>query len=190
MTSIVAISTPKGVYLGGDLAGSNGHTIGTTTQSKVCAKEDFLIGYTGSFRAGQIVEHGWYPPARVEGISDYIYLVLAVIPSMMECLTENGYGGHDGEEVRGGNFVLVYRGHIYEVQTDYSIIEWDQPVVCVGSGGDVTEAACNGMLIMNELLPKTKKVSVEDIITTALEITSEKIVSVRGCGTILFQEVK
>tara|TARA_R110002153_G_scaffold243548_1_gene398918 strand:- start:4337 stop:4930 length:594 start_codon:yes stop_codon:yes gene_type:complete len=188
MTSIVAISTEEGVYLGGDLAGSNGHNIGEVSQSKVFGVGEFLVGYCGSFRAGQIVEHAWRPPARSEGVCDYNYLVLEVIPSLMVILEGNGFGGHDGTEVKGGNFVLVYGGRVYEVQSDYSILEWAQPVVCLGSGGDVTESICTGMLIVNERLTKNKKLKGPEIIATALLLTSYKIASVSGIGPVLFQK--
>jgi hypothetical protein len=189
MTSIVAISTEEGVYLGGDLAGSNGHNIGEVSQSKVFCVGEFLVGYSGSFRAGQIVEYSWSPPDRILGVCDYNYLVLQIIPSLMVILEGSGFGGYDGTEVKGGNFLLVYEGRVYEVQEDYSILEWVQPVVCLGSGGDVTESICTGMLVVNEHLTKNKKLKGPEIIATALTLTSHKIASVSGVGPILFQEV-
>ena len=62
MTCITGMVRNGHVYMAGDLMGSNGFTGRVYPDSKVFTNGDFIVGYTSSFRMGQILEWNWHPP--------------------------------------------------------------------------------------------------------------------------------
>ena len=64
MTCIVALSYKDKVYMGGDSSAveENGGMISTRKEPKVFIKNNYLLGYSGSFRFGKVVEHLFVPP--------------------------------------------------------------------------------------------------------------------------------
>ena len=92
MTCITGMVRDSHVYMAGDLMGSNGFTGRVYPDSKVFTNGDFIIGYTSSFRMGQILEWNWEPPLRQEGITDRNYMQLNVVESLRATFATYGYG--------------------------------------------------------------------------------------------------
>lgn len=55
MTCIIGLIKNKKVYIGGDSAGVDGLNITIRKDSKVFKINKFIIGYTSSFRMGQLL---------------------------------------------------------------------------------------------------------------------------------------
>jgi len=63
MTCISAIAHNGKVYMGGDAAAvDDGNLVSTRKEPKVFIRNNYLIGYAGSFRFGKVVEHVFIPP--------------------------------------------------------------------------------------------------------------------------------
>ena len=140
MTCIVAMVFNNEVFMAGDLMGSNGFTKKVYPDSKVFKNGDFVIGYTDSFRMGQILQYNWVQPPRIEGLTDRQFLQVDVIESMREAFNVYGYGSKEGREDIGGNFIIGYKGAIYEMQPNFSILKHED-FAAVGSGQYHAEAS-------------------------------------------------
>ena len=57
MTCIIGLAENDRVYIGADSASAEGWTVRATGLSKVFRAGEFVIGYTDSFRMGQILEY-------------------------------------------------------------------------------------------------------------------------------------
>lgn len=168
MTCIVGLKHNKKIYIGGDSLGSDSSFSKTVRlDKKVFTVGEMSFGFTTSFRMGQILEYVLDAPERPEGISDMKYLVAHWVPAVIECFGEHGYKGtrdteDHADEAVGGNFLLGYRGVLYEVDNDFQIgIPADQ-YSAVGCGSDLALGA----------LYAAKKAGVkapEELIITALE---------------------
>lgn len=154
MTCIVGMVRNGEVFMGGDLMGSNGFTGKVYPDSKVFVNGDFIIGYTSSFRMGQILEWNWQQPLRQEGITDRQYIQLNVVESLRGTFAEFGYGVKNGLECIGGNFLIGYKGSLYEMQDDFSILKVDD-FSAVGSGGYHAEAILHYLYPDEEVHPFT-----------------------------------
>ena len=75
MTAIVGIAEKGSVYIGGDSAGVAGLSISTRTDVKVFKNGPFVLGFTSSFRMGQILQYKFDPPKQTVGQDDMKYLV-------------------------------------------------------------------------------------------------------------------
>lgn len=167
MTCIVAFKTEEGhSVIAGDYMASNGHNFHKVANSKVFSKSDkCAVGYTSSFRMGQILEHYWTLPPRTEGQELENYINVTVIESLRATFKTYGYGMKNGLEDLGGNFLLLYGERIYEVQYNYSVLDYDLEVIAVGSGSDAAQAA------LYCLLP-VKLENVEEMLMKVFEATS------------------
>lgn len=140
MTCIVGIRQGKTVWLGSDSMGSTGRTGVPYSHPKVFHSQDskdIVIGYTSSFRMGQLL---MYATNLFDELSlsksgiDHRYLVTKFIPNLQNLFSAGGY-----EEVKngvkdGGFFLLGCKDSLYKVQGDYSIVESIYDYDATGSG--------------------------------------------------------
>lgn len=179
MTCISALVKDGHVWMAGDLMGSNGYTGKVYSDSKVFVNGDFIIGYTSSFRMGQLLEFNWVQPPRLEGMEDREYLQISVVESLRSCFQQYGYGIKDGVEDIGGNFLIGYRGCVYEMQHNFSLLKHEDYVAC-GSGIDYATSAMS-VLIDNA----AGDFDPYDVLQTAIGTAAKFVTSVSAECTIL-----
>lgn len=183
MTCIVAIRDATGVTMGADSAGSDGYRMIERTDSKVFTVGEFLIGFTTSFRMGQVLRYDWHPPSRQEGLSTDTYLVRDVIRSIRDALKSAGFAQTNAGEEQGGEFLLAYRGDLYFIGSDYQVGQHACGFASVGCGREV---AMGAMQILQGSpfadLPTHEKVR------RALAAAETLSAGVRGPFTVLRQD--
>ena len=84
MTCIVAEVVDGVVHMAGDKAGINGDCKSMVVRPKVFINGDFIIGYTTSFRMGQLLEFTWNPPTQVPEQADEHFIYKTVVDSIKE----------------------------------------------------------------------------------------------------------
>ena len=143
MTCIVGIVTPeRKVVLGGDSAGSNGFGIHTRRDPKVFKNGEFVIGYTTSFRMGQLLRFSFAQPDVKEGIDPYEYMVKAVVPAIMRVFKDGGFERKQTSgQLEGGDFLIGWRGGLYRIEEDFQVAVEGHDFAAVGSGMYVAEGA-------------------------------------------------
>lgn len=178
MTCIVGIAFNGKVYIGGDTLGSDGFRKGVYDRPKVFKNNDFIIGYTTSYRMGQLLEASFIPPERLSSEKDdFIYIVNRVIPAIKSCLSRGGFEqSHNGKD-EGGVFLLGYKGNLYEVQSEYSILKASH--MAIGSGIDHAMGALSAIHKINPTMTPEEK------ITIAIEAAMESCLSVGGSVDIV-----
>lgn len=131
MTCIVGIEHKGKVWMGGDSAGTNSMMNQTIRDDKkVFINGDFIIGFCGSFRMGQLLNYTLKPPVHPEGKSDMEYMVGDFMNAVKMCLDV-------GEEGLEPNFLCGYRGKLYEIEGDYQVGIPQKGFAAIGSGGDL-----------------------------------------------------
>ena len=136
MTCIVAVKDldTEEVWMGGDSAGVEGLNIAVRKDPKVFINGEFLMGYTSSFRMGQILRYMRMPAREMTMTDDYEYMVTRVIPEIREELKEGGYTKISSNVEKGGQFLIGYHGHIYEIESDFQVGERIEEYDAVGCG--------------------------------------------------------
>lgn len=179
MTAIVGLVHGNRVYIGGDSLGSNSYTKTEYVEPKVFHNGEFLIGYTSTFRFGEIVEHLFVPPERGGNSgSDKAYLVSKFIPALRACLEESKYTA-ESHEGRSGVALIGYQGHLYKLQDDFSILENTAGYDATGSGEEVAL----GSLYTSYSLVQDDP---EFILRTALSAAGHHVPSVGGRSNVLW----
>jgi hypothetical protein len=137
MTCIVGLLDTNGdIYAGGDSAGVGGLSLTIRKDPKVFINGDFIIGFTSSFRMGQLLHYSWKPPKQnKKDIKTFIYT--DVINSIRKCFKDGGYLQKDREAEQGGRFLIGYKGHLFEVDSDFQIGYFHDNFHAVGCGSDI-----------------------------------------------------
>ena len=164
MTCIVGIKYFDRVWIGGDRLGSDGYSKEESLRPKVFYNDEYLIGYTSSFRMGDLLEHVLEPPAY-DGSDPHRFLVRNFIPKVIKTFKDN-YWFTEGK-AQGGEFLLAFRDNLFKVQDDFSVLSLEE--TAIGSG----EIAALGSLHSTEGDPF-------DRIHAAIKAADHNIVTVGG----------
>lgn len=133
MTCIVGLAYAGDVLIGGDSASSDGYTVGIVHQPKVFWRSGYAIGYTTSFRFGQLVEHAELPTPP-EGESLYAHMVGAFVGALRTVLKDGGFATVDRNVETGGRLLVGVRGQLFSVESDFGVLRQALWYNAVGSG--------------------------------------------------------
>ncbi len=127
MTCIVGIIERKTgtIYMGGDSAGVGGQNLRLRKDPKVFIRGPFIIGFTTSFRMGQLLmsDERFSIRKQKEEESDYNYMVSAFIPAVQVLFRKGGYAHEKEKVLSGGEFLVGYNGNLYCVESDFQVGE-------------------------------------------------------------------
>ncbi len=119
MTCIIGLVHDGNVYIGGDSAGVSGLSVSIRADEKVFSNGPFIMGFTTSFRMGQLLRYKFDPPQQTSNQSDMQYMVTSFIDAARACFSANGFGDKDATE--GGTFLVGYKGKLYNIGSDYQV---------------------------------------------------------------------
>lgn len=143
MTCIVGFTQDGFTYMGADSCGGNGYTARPYANSKLFKRNGIVIGFTSSYRMGQLLEHADGFP---EGLPDnpdehFPWMVNTLIPAVRTILSEGGLAKKENEVESGGEFLVGTPGELFKVQSDYSVLTPLDGMGAVGSGDEVALGA-------------------------------------------------
>lgn len=160
MTCICGLVDNGDVYIGGDSAGVAGLSLSIRADEKVFGNGPFIMGFTSSFRMGQLLRYKFSPPAQTVHQTDMEYMVTSFIDACRQCFAGNGFG--DKDATSGGTFLVGYKGKLYTIEGDYQVGIPSIPFDAVGCGADLALGA----------MYATEKLSPEERINMALSAAS------------------
>jgi ATP-dependent protease HslVU (ClpYQ) peptidase subunit len=172
MTCIVAVTDGRAVVIGGDSAASAGQELRIRADPKVfVVGRHYAIGFTTSFRMGQILRFGTElpePPTEVGTIDFDRFMVAEFVPAVRLAFAEHGFAKtaklappgdagvtEEGQEV-GGLFLVGVAGQIFEIQRDYQIARPAVPYSAVGFGALIALGALHALESVGELSLKER----------------------------------
>lgn len=127
---------------------------------------DYLIGFAGDLRAGQILHYLFKPPApvNVKALPELDEFITAVfIPLLKQTWDKHGYSQPADDSNDGGTVMLIsVLGVIYEIGSDYSWTRDQRHIYGIGTGGDYAIGYMSGYN------PPLSKVQSETVIHQAL----------------------
>jgi len=142
MTCIVGVAQDGVVCIGGDCAGSAGSSITHRSDEKVFRNGPYLLGFTHSFRMGQLLRYTLKPPKPPENDKNlYCFMVNDFIKEVRECFKEGGYTTISNSVESGGTFLVGINGRLFRIDSDFQVGEAKNNYMAVGSGGRVSEGA-------------------------------------------------
>lgn len=164
MTCIVGYVDTKNkrVILGGDSAGVDTHTLGINQRSdtKVFRNGDFILGFTSSFRMGQILRyHAQLPTPDTWDIDKF--MCTQFVDAVRDAAVKAGWSGKDpeGREIFG-TFLVGYQDRLYAIYDDLQVGINSCGYASVGCGQDFSMGALLAIeaLALPSLTPEVKVV--------------------------------
>lgn len=136
MTCIVGLAHENGVIIGGDSAGTGGHTQTIRADTKVFRNGGYILGFTSSFRMGQILRYCDLPEATAHWDLDR-FMATTFIDGVREALVTGGWMRKDSERESGGTFLVGVRGSLYAIDSDFQIGRNHCGYAACGSGQEI-----------------------------------------------------
>jgi hypothetical protein len=175
MTCIVGLIDEGTVYIGGDSAGVAGFDLSIRADEKVFVNGPFVMGFTTSFRMGQLLRYKFQPPDHPYEKDGLLmdtrkYMSTIFIDAVRKCLKDGGYATKINEEESGGTFLVGYKGKLFMVDSDYQVGETLDNYNSVGCGNSI---ALGCLYVTKDRLP-------EERIQLALEAAERYNAGVRG----------
>lgn len=170
MTCIIGLIRNKKVYIGGDSAGVAGNDITIRKDSKVFKVDKFIIGYTNSFRMGQLLRFKLKVDDQERNITDYEYMCTKFIDAVRKCLKDGGYAKIYDEREEIGTFLIGYKNKLYVIFDDLQVGESYENFNAVGCGEDYAKGALD--IILKSSKGYTAEKIIEKVLTTVVKFSS------------------
>jgi ATP-dependent protease HslVU (ClpYQ) peptidase subunit len=132
MTCIVGVKQDGEIYIGGDSAGVSGMDIKVRKDTKVFRNGPFVMGFTSSFRMGQLLRHVFEPPTLPDTNLDQ-YMAKDFVRKVKQCFDANNWSGEEARD--GGVFLVGVRDQLYSIFSDYQVANHADGYNAVGCGG-------------------------------------------------------
>lgn len=140
MTCIAALRSDGFIYMAADSAGTD-WTMSREIRgdSKIFRVGEFLIGFAGSFRGGQLLKHSFSPPPLPQGEDLEKYMVSQFVDAMRETFKEGGSSLESfcGPEGTPAQILVGVRGDLFRVQNDYQVARPTTDYMALGCGRDL-----------------------------------------------------
>jgi hypothetical protein len=97
------------------------------------------MGFTTSFRMGQLLHHAFKAPKPKGDLARFMATVF--VDALRACLKDGGWARKDPEQEQAGTFLVGVPGRLFAVHDDYQIAEPAGGYAAVGCGGDLALGA-------------------------------------------------
>ncbi|MEV0400800.1 hypothetical protein [Actinoallomurus sp. NPDC050550] len=142
MTAIVGITDGNTVVIAGDSAGVGGDVTQPRLDAKVFSNGPYVIGYTTSFRMGQILRYTFKAPALPDSEDGlHAFMCTSFINGVREGLKDGGWASKNNDQEEGGSFLVGVRGRLFEIGHDYQVGEMADGYTAVGCGAEIALGA-------------------------------------------------
>lgn len=139
MTAVVGLVHNGRVHLGADSAGSSGWSLTLRADEKVFRNGPYAMGFTTSYRMGQLLRYAFAPPEPVGDLQGF--MVTTFVDSVRACLKDGGWATKSNEQESGGQFLVGIAGRLFIVDSDYQVGEPHARYAAVGCGADIALGA-------------------------------------------------
>jgi hypothetical protein len=171
MTCIVGLVDGGRVYLGADSAGVAGWQLQIRKDTKIFVNDGYAMGFTTSFRMGQLLAYSFTPPVAPKTPSALLrFMSTEFVNAARTCLKDGGYAMKENEAEKAGEFLVGVSGRLFFFDRDYQVGEIADNFWAIGCGGDVALGALHATC---GLRPKER-------VMKALKISEKCNAGVRG----------
>lgn len=176
MTCIVALQHKGKITMGGDSAGVTRLDVTLRKDPKVFLNGKFLIGYTSSFRMGQILRFKFTPPPIPKSQDLFEYMCTSFIDVARKSLKRGGFTTVDSNVETGGTFLVGVNGRLFNIQADFQVGE---------SHDDYDTVGCGDSYAFGALASQPTSMDPQKRVLQALQIAEKFSGGVRGPFVIL-----
>lgn len=134
MTCIVGLAHEGRVIIGADSAGVAGLDMTVRADRKVFRNGNFIMGFTSSFRMGQLLAVKLSPPHYHPDVEPWRYMVDNFVEAARTTLRNGGFMSKHNDVEEGGHFLVGFRGRIFSIESDFQVGERVEGFDAAGCG--------------------------------------------------------
>ncbi|MFU0241665.1 hypothetical protein ACKI1J_38745 [Streptomyces scabiei] len=175
MTAIVGLVRDGRVYVGGDSAGVTGWSLTVRADSKVFTNGPYVMGFTSSFRMGQLLRYAFKAP-HPKGDLDK-FMTTTFVNAVRQTLKQGGWLKQNGNRDEGGTFLVGVSGRLFTIAEDFQVGEAVDGYAAVGCGHELALGALHATAQL-ELRPRKR-------VRLALRAAERYSAGVRGPFSVL-----
>lgn len=128
MTCIVGLVYDGNVYMGADSAGIDDDcNVMIRLDRKLFRKGEFVIGFAGSYRMGQVLQYQFSMPSLASGDDLMAYMVTKFIPTVRSVLEKNGVEDEP-------SLLVGVRDRLFLIDSDSQVAEHACGYAAIGVG--------------------------------------------------------
>lgn len=136
MTCIVGVEHDGHVIIGGDSAGLAGWSKTIRADEKVFSVGPYVMGFTTSFRMGQLLRYSLDVAAPDAEDVDR-FMATTFVDAVRKTLKGGGWSKTSDGQEEGGSFLVGLHGRLYGVHSDYQFARAASGYLAVGCGSDI-----------------------------------------------------
>jgi ATP-dependent protease HslVU (ClpYQ) peptidase subunit len=170
VTCIVGVEHEGEVFIGGDSAGVAGWALSLRADEKVFRNGPFIMGFTTSFRMGQLLRYSLGVVEQTDEQDDYEFMCTTFVNAVRACLKDGGLAKIENGVEEGGCFLVGYRGALYSVEDSFQVGRTQRGYHAIGCGDDV---AIGALAALRDIDPEKR-------VILTLEIAEAHNAGVRG----------
>ncbi len=140
MTCVVGLIHEGKVWMGCDSAAVDGWALDTRAEPKVFVRGPYMIGYTTSFRMGQILRFAPGIPVPDRGNATE-FMATKFVEWVRTAFRSEGFIKNDGGREEGGVFMVGVASRLFCVYEDFHVAESTSLYAAIGSGRDLALGA-------------------------------------------------
>lgn len=143
MTCIAGIAQGGIVHLGADTQATADTEIFERADDKLFALGDYVIGFSGSYRIGQIIRYSFDAPVFNRNVydSEHEFMVTNFVPTVIRTLKSYDVLGTERPVSMSGELLIGLRGKLFSVGDDFQVGMERSQYDGIGSGGLVARAS-------------------------------------------------
>lgn len=176
MTCVIGMLKGDKVVMGADSAGVAGDLVTQRKDPKVFKNGPYLIGYTSSFRMGQLLMYTALPEPR-KNAELFKFMVQEFVPAIRGIFDHGGFARKESNQERAGIFLVGIKGRLFKVESDYQVAESLDPYNSVGCGRDFALGSMFGL--------QNSRKTPEEKVQLSLEAAEKYSSGVSGPFTVL-----
>lgn len=136
MTCIVGLAHEGRVFIGGDSAGASHYDMMVRADRKVFRNGPFIMGFTTSFRMGQLLAVNLVAPEYHSDVDIFRYMVGSFVETARTCLKAGGFAKVESGVDSGGQFLVGFKGRLFQIEADFQVGENTCGLAALGCGGN------------------------------------------------------
>jgi hypothetical protein len=177
VTVIAGLVDGDTVVIGGDSAGLAGWSLSLRADTKVFTNGPYVIGFSESFRLGQLMRHAFNAPALPTDVDVDRFMVTTWIDGLRSTLKSSGWARTDEGTEKAGAFLVAAGGRLWEAGDDLQLGVPLDGYAAVGCGANVALGSLHAT--------RRTRMSAESRVRAALEASEHHSGGVRAPFTIL-----
>jgi ATP-dependent protease HslVU (ClpYQ) peptidase subunit len=134
MTCVVGVISNGKVHMACDSAASDSDigSVHKRKDAKVFMVDDYIIGFSNSFRMGQLLQYDFYPPIPNKRNLEKT-MCIDFVDAIQKCLAKNNFI-IDKDDDNISDLIIGVHGRLFVMDTDFNMGEYYDKYFAIGSG--------------------------------------------------------